>query len=480
MWLQVGGVTTVSLCNNGSEIEFPTGSRVPTDQYQTPKSIKSGMSVVINRSRAHPSRRCAKPSLSLASAYGLSARVTKPWLVHRAALTALSIARSVSSNKIFNMLRFLYTSAVLLGFALIVGAAAAWFAFGGGRHYPDLTTAPILGRDALEAAVVFERPIGNAAVAADGRIFFTVHPESHPENPKLYVWNDDEARPFPDAARQSELFQSPLGLAIDRHERLWIIDPGHHGLGDPTLTAIDLASGEIVHRHHFNNTIAPPGSFLQDLQIDSNGRYVYIADVGFWAKRPALIVYDVEADQARRLLNRHESVYPQNYLIRTPLRDMSYFGGLLAMKTGIDGIAISRDDAWLYFAAMNHSTMYRAPTRLLNDFTADEQTIEAALEAVGTKPLNDGLSTDDEGNVFITDVEHQAVVKLTPDGRLETLIKDQRIRWADGLSFGPDGWLYLADSAIPHLVLRSASYIAGQSPFYIWRFKPGSKAAAGQ
>jgi len=267
------------------------------------------------------------------------------------------------------MLRFIYSSAVLLGFALIIGAAAAWFAFGGGRHYPDLTTAPILGRDALEAAVVFERPIGNAAVAADGRIFFTVHPESHPENPKLYVWNDDEALPFPDAARQSELFQSPLGLVIDRRGRLWIIDPGHHGLGDPSLTAIDLASGEIVHRHLFNNTIAPPGSFLQDLQIDSNGRSIYIADVGFWAKRPALIVYDVE---------------------------------------------------------------------------------------------------------------HQAVVKLSPDGSLETLIKDERIRWADGLSFGPDGWLYLADSAIPHLVLQSPSHIAGQSPFFIWRFKPGSRAATGQ
>ena len=104
----------------------------------------------------------------------------------------------------------------------------------------------------------------------------------------------------------------------------------------------------------------------------------------------------------------------------------------------------------------------------------------ASIENVGKKPLNDGLSIDTENNVFITDVEHQAVVKMSPLGELETVVKDSRIRWADGLSFGPEGWLYLADSAIPHLVLQSPEHIASQAPFYIWRFKPGTMGAAGQ
>ena len=57
-----------------------------------------------------------------------------------------------------------------------------------------------------------------------------------------------------------------------------------------------------------------------------------------------------------------------------------------------------------------------------------------------------------------------------------TVIRSPRIRWADGLSFGPDGWLYLADSALPELVLRSRNHIDAQGPYYIFRFDPGYDA----
>jgi sugar lactone lactonase YvrE len=216
------------------------------------------------------------------------------------------------------------------------------------------------------------------------------------------------------------------------------------------------------------------------MSISPDGRWIYIADVGFWAKRPAIVVYDSETRTARRVLNRHESVYPQNLLIRTPIRAMRFFGGLLEMKTGVDGVAASRDGAWLYYAAMNHDTLYRVPTAILQNPKSTEAAIEAAVEAVGRKPLSDGITIDDAGNVFVTDIEHGAVSAVAPDGSLSTVVKDKRIRWADGLSFGPDGWLYLADSAIPHIVLQSAEHHASQAPYMVWRFRPGTSAAAGQ
>jgi len=353
-------------------------------------------------------------------------------------------------------------------------------AFGGGEAYPDLTTLPTLPQGSIEAAVQSDRPIGNAAVAADGRVFYTIHPESNPDYPKLYVSKDGQSSPFPASKKQAALFNTPLGVTIDQQNRLWVIDPANHGTGQPALIAFDIDSGESVHRFEFASAVAPVGSFLQDHQVSSDGKWVYIADVGFWTKSPAIIVYDVEQGIARRVLNEHKSLYPQNYLIRTQIRDMSYLGGILEMKTGIDGIALSRDDQWLYYAAMNHTSMFRIPTSALQDSGLSDTTMAASIENVGNKPLNDGLSIDRQGNVFITDVEHQAVVKMTPQGELETIVKDSRIRWADGLSFGPDGWLYLADSAIPHLVLQSPDYIASQAPFYIWRFKPGTTGAAGQ
>lgn len=362
---------------------------------------------------------------------------------------------------------------VLLVIAVLGGLYAL---FGSGQPYVDLTSDPVLPQGTIEVAVTSDRPIGNAAVSADGRIFYTVRPESNPAPPLLYEWVDDIAQPYlPD--EMADLLQSPLGLSIDAQNTLWIIDPGHHGLGQPKLVGVDLATDAIMHTHDFD---APIGSFLQDLQISSDGRWVYIADVGFWAKRPALVIYDTQNGEERRVLQRHESVHPQNILIQTPIKDMSFLGGVLEMKTGVDGIALSRDDAWLYYAAMNHDTLYRLPTSVLRDFAATEDSIVAAIEKVGRKPLNDGLSIDDQNNVFITDIEHQAVLAMAPDGTLTTVVKDDRIRWADGLSFGPDGWLYLADSAIPHLILQSADHHAAQAPYYVWRFQPGTAGTPGQ
>jgi sugar lactone lactonase YvrE len=144
------------------------------------------------------------------------------------------------------------------------------------------------------------------------------------------------------------------------------------------------------------------------------------------------------------------------------------------MKPGIDGIAISADGRWLAYGAMCHETLFRLSTAELLDPSASPR-----IEALGPKPLSDGLSADLEGGIWITDVEHGAVLRRTPEGRLETWIKTPRIRWADALSFGPEGWLYLADSAIPDQVLRSKRHIASAGPYFIFRFRPGFEGVPG-
>jgi sugar lactone lactonase YvrE len=144
------------------------------------------------------------------------------------------------------------------------------------------------------------------------------------------------------------------------------------------------------------------------------------------------------------------------------------------MKPGIDGIAISTDGRWLAYGAMSHDTLFRVSTAAVLDPSATPR-----VEALGHKPLSDGLSADLDGGIWITDVEHGAVLRRAPNGRLETWVEDPRIRWADALSFGPDGWLYLADSAIPDQVMRSKRHIASQGPYFIFRFRPGVEGVPG-
>jgi sugar lactone lactonase YvrE len=363
---------------------------------------------------------------------------------------------------------------VVIGLVIVVRLR-----YGGGTPYPDVTGTPILSENELETVLSYSEPIGNVAVSQDGRAFFTVHPESRPEGANLYEFRDGAAWPYPPEALQDELFQTPLGVVIDRQYRLWIIDHGKHGFDAPRLVAIDLLTDEVVHDHSFDNSAAPSGSFLQDLQISPDGRTVFIADVSFLRKRPAIVVHDIPTAIDRRVLEGHSSVSAQNWIISTPAKKMTFFGGLAAMKPGIDGIAVTPDGLWLAYGAMSHDTLYRVPTAALLNSSLDDAAIASKVEALGRKPLSDGLSADVEGGVWITDVEHGAVLRMAPDGTLQTWVETPRIRWADALSFGPDGWLYLADSAIPDQVMRSKRHIASQAPYFIFRFRPGVEGVPG-
>ena len=76
-------------------------------------------------------------------------------------------------------------------------------------------------------------------------------------------------------------------------------------------------------------------------------------------------------------------------------------------------------------------------------------------------------------------MEVSFVLRMAPGGQLTTIVKSPRIRWADALSFGPNGWLYLADSALPDVVLRTRAHIEGHGPYNVYRFRPGTAGVPG-
>jgi len=361
--------------------------------------------------------------------------------------------------------------------ALIIGSI--YLRFGGGKPYPDLTL-PAATMPPLEEVLAYPEPLGNVAVAADGRVFFTVHPESRPAGNKLLVRErDGRIRAFPSEAAQATLFDAVMGLVIDARGTLWTIDHGQHGFRQPRLIGFDVRNGKVVKDILLAPDVAPKGSFLQDLQVNSSGSMAYIADASFLRNIPGIVVVDLKSGQSWRALDGDPSVMPQSWLIRTATKDMSWLGGLFTLKPGLDGIAISKNDELLVYGAMAHDTLFSVPTAALTRSEAGQAALQ--VKALGRKPLNDGLSMDKDNNIFITDVEHGSVMKMTPSGLLSTVVQDvKRLRWADALSFGPDGWLYVADSAIPDQMFRSKSHMRAQAPYRIFRFKPGSEGVPGQ
>jgi sugar lactone lactonase YvrE len=354
----------------------------------------------------------------------------------------------------------------------------AWVRYGGGQPYTDLTTSPVLTETTLEEVLSYRLPIGNVAVSRTGRVFFTVHPEARPKGNKLLEFVDGASVPFPDGATQAKLFDTILGVAIDRFDRLWTIDHGNHGLRSARLLAFDINTGNLVHDRKFDRDIAPRGSFLQDLQISADGRTVVIADASFWRKSPALIVYDIASASAKRILESHPSVSADNFVIRNNSRTMSFMGGIVSLRGGVDGIALG--DEWLYFGALSGSSLYRVRLGDIRDPSIPNTQIAARVERVAEKPLSDGFSVDNEGRVYITDVEHNAIFRLDQNAEMRTLIRSNRVRWPDALSFGPDGWLYVADSALGDVILQSKDHIESSGPYKIFRVRLDAEGTPGQ
>lgn len=182
-------------------------------------------------------------------------------------------------------------------------------------------------------------------------------------------------------------------------------------------------------------------------------------------------MYDTQTHRSISRLDGHESVTSQGYIPVNPRKKMRFFGGLVDLMPWVDGLDVSPDGRYVYYAAMSHDGLYRVPMAALVNFGLGNETVSRQVERLTTKPLSDGIRVNRNGSVYITDVEHAGISIVTPEGQVKTLIKDPKIRWADGLSFGGDGYAYLADSDIPDQMLQSKEHIAVHKPYYVYRFR---------
>jgi sugar lactone lactonase YvrE len=345
--------------------------------------------------------------------------------------------------------------------------------YGGGRtDFPDRNTQPLFGPEALETVADLPLPPGNVAVSAEGRVFFSFHPEARPEVKVAELVNGKPV-PYPSADFQSPrqgapFFDTVLSLRIDRLGRLWTLDYANHGLGQPRLLGFDLATNRLVHQFDFPSTCAGLGSHLNDFQVAPDGKTIYIADASIFAKTPAIVRYDVDAKRCERRMEGSPSVLPDPYVPVVQGRTMLVFG-IFAIRPGVDSIALDpRDGQWLYHAAVTSERLWRVKASDLGQ-----------AEPFADKTMSDGMSADLDGNLYLTDPEHSSIVRIGQDKRLQTLVQDPKLRWPDGLSFGPEGWLYVTCSALHHVIGCLPSHTRSQAPFQIFRFKPGPAGVPG-
>ena len=365
---------------------------------------------------------------------------------------------------------------IFLFVGIVAGGCALSFS---DEKLDDRSTSPAYSsKTDLEVVAALDLPPGNIAVSSEGRIFISFHPEAGP-GMKIAELVSGKAFAYPDDLAQEKTFRTPLALRIDQQNRLWVLDYASHGLGTPRLTAYDLDSNRQVHTFEFPSGIAGLGSMLNDFQVDAAGQKIYIADTSIWAQDQALVIYDTRRKTARRRLQQHASVKNGPYSVHISGQAFTILG-LFKLKFGVDSIALSRDGQWLYYAPLNAGALYRIETAALNNEKISEEDLARRVEKFAEITMSDGITTDNAGNIYISDMENAAIHRLGPDRKLQTLFKDpQKLRWPDGFSFGPGGYLYVTDSALQSVIMTSAAKIRQTRPYYVYRFDSGYEAQPG-
>lgn len=370
---------------------------------------------------------------------------------------------------------FLFSIVVFIG----LSASALDAIYGGGDSFPDKTTTPSLPSEALELVADLPFPPGNIAVSARGEIFFTYHPEGRPDYNLAELV---DGKPIPlriegESAKNLDLV-SVLSLRIDQQNRLWLLDYADHGTGTAKIVAIDLSTREVSHYYEFSSDIAGLGSHMNDFQVEPSGRYIFIADASIFGLDPAVIVYDTQNKTARRVIEDHDSV-DADYFIPSVEGEKMLMLGFFAVRPGVDSIALDRDGKWLYFAPVTDEAMHRVPVAALIDESLPSEALRQQIERFADKTMSDGITTDNSGNIYISDLEHSAITVLNSEGELSTRYKDKKLRWPDGFSFGPNGDLYVTASALQYVMAKPDSYIAEKGPYQIFKLATGQTAAPG-
>jgi sugar lactone lactonase YvrE len=139
-----------------------------------------------------------------------------------------------------------------------------------------------------------------------------------------------------------------------------------------------------------------------------------------------------------------------------------------------DGIELSGDGKYLYWQAIKGDTLYRIETAALSGKDA-----QAKVEPYGLNGVNDGLLIARGSNrMLLTSVEHDAIkmrdLDQGPDAPLETLVHDERLRWPDTFSQGPDGTVYVTTSHIQDSAFFKPDAPAAL-PSELWKLGPASQ-----
>lgn len=331
--------------------------------------------------------------------------------------------------------------------------------------------------DTLEIVAQLDKGPGNITVTPTGKIVVSLHQFYGHDVRVASIDDKGQLVPFATAANVN----SVLGLQADAKGVVWLLDNAMRGGTIRRLVAWNASEERLVADIDLTE-VTTKQSFLNDLAVDPVRNTVYIADPAGGADA-AIIVVDVVRGAARRVLQGHKSVIPEDMdliIDGNPVRILANDGTEIRPRVGINPIALDKDGEWLFYGPMHGRSMYRIRTADLRDAELAPDELSVRAERWSDKPICDGISVDNAGNLYLGDLANNAIGIIGYDRKYSVLISDPRLSWVDAFSFGDNGYLYAVVNQLHRSAVLNGGDSATKPPYLIVKFRPLSGGTVGR
>lgn len=332
-----------------------------------------------------------------------------------------------------------------------------------------------MAKPQLEIVAKLTTRPANPAVSETGRVFFSQHPLDGPSIKVVELLKNGDITPFPSAEFNREL-GNVIGIKAVK-ETLWLLDMGSDKIS-PQLVSWNIVSNQLQKKIPIPANVCRDNSFLQDMAIDTQRQIAYIADMTrgdlIGVSHPAIIAVDLVSGETRRLLDNHPTFAPGEPM-SIDQQVVAHAGGdgkITPLQLGLNPIAISPDDQWVYYGSVNGKDLWRIASADLANHSLSAAELAAKPERYASKANSDGIIADDQGNIYITDVEQHGIGVANSKG-YHLLVKDKELlNWADGLAMGPDGYIYATVNQLHKHPALNSGVNNSQPPYYLVKFQP--------